>query len=73
MRLIPYKDNTIEIYASRVVDVYTYKDKSLCFADDKDIVEAYYTYTLKNGKFTKKRTKTITAKEYISNKDITCS
>lgn len=70
---ITYKDNTIEIYATRVVEDINYKKENVCNAPKKDIVEAYYTYTLKNGKFTKKQTKTITAEKFIENKGIICA
>lgn len=70
---ITYKNNTIEIYATRVVEDINYKKENVCYAPKKDIVEAYYTYTLKNGKFTKKQTKTITAEKFIENKGILCA
>ncbi len=69
---ITYKDNSIEIYASRMTDSINYNGKSICDADKKEIVEAYYTYTLKDDKFSKKQTKAITAKEYIKDKEINC-
>lgn len=69
---ISYEDNVITVYASRMVQDIAYQDKHICSANPKDIVEAYYTYTLKNGKFTKKQTKTTTAKEFIENKKIEC-
>ncbi len=70
---ITYKDNTIEVYASKLVGDYTYNNVSICLADSDKVVEGYYTYTLKDGKFSKKQTKKITAKEFISNKGIICS
>lgn len=70
---ISYEGNVITIYATRVVQDIVYKDENICKANSKDIVEAYYTYTLKDGKFTKKQTKTITAAEFIKNKEIKCS
>lgn len=70
---ISYDQNTITVYATRMVQDIVYKDENICKAKSKDIVEAYYDYTLKDGKFTKKQTKTITAKEFIENKKISCS
>lgn len=70
---IEYKDNTIEIYASRVESDVNYKGKSVCNAKDSEVVEAYYTYTLKDGEFKKKQTKTITAAQFIEEKGIICS
>lgn len=70
---ITYEDNKITIYATRVVEDINYHDESICNAKDKEVVEAYYTYTYKNGKFTKKQTKTITAAEFIKNKGILCA
>lgn len=70
---ISYDKNVITAYATRLVQDIVYQDKHICSANSKDIVEAYYTYTLKNGKFTKKQTKTITAKEFIKDKKIECS
>lgn len=69
---ISYEDNVITVYATKMVQDIAYQDKHICSANSKDIVEAYYTYTLKDGKFTKKQTKTITAKEFIENKKIEC-
>ncbi len=70
---ISYDKNVITVYATRMVQDIAYQDKHICSANKKDIVEAYYEYTLKKGKFTKKQTKTITAKEFIENKKIECS
>lgn len=70
---ISYDKNVITAYATRLVQDIAYQDKHICSANSKDIVEAYYTYTLKNGKFTKKQTKTITAKEFIQTKKIECT
>lgn len=70
---ITYDDNKITIYATRVVEDINYHNESICNAKDKDIVEAYYTYTYKNGKFTKKQTETITAAKFIENKGIICA
>lgn len=74
IEFITYNDNnSLTVYATRVIDEDIYNGKSICEAKSKDVVEAYYTYTLKNGKFTKKQTKTITAKEYIKTNEIDCS
>lgn len=70
---ITYEDNKITLYATRVVEDINYQGVSICKADKKDIVEAYYTYTFKDGKFTKKQTETITAKQFIENKEIICA
>ena len=72
---IKYDGNKIEIYATRVVEDINYKEKSICYAKDNEVVEAYYTYTydVKKDKFTKKQTKTITAAEFIKEKGIICS
>ena len=69
---ITYKDNTIEILATKLDSDYSYNEENICYADSKEVVEAYYTYTLKDGKFTKKQTKKITVKEHINNINITC-
>jgi len=73
VEFLTFKDNTFTVYATRVIDENKYNDKDICKAKSKDVVEAYYTYTLKNGKFTKKQTKAITAKEYIKTNEIDCS
>jgi len=70
---ISYEDNVITVYATRMVQDIVYKDENICKANSKDIVEAYYTYTLKDNKFAKKQTKTITAAEFIKEKKINCS
>lgn len=70
---ISYDNNTIKIYATRVVEDINYKGVSICNAKDNEVVEAYYTYTLKNGKFTKKQTGVITASKFISDKGIICA
>lgn len=70
---IDYQDNTIKIYATRVVEDINYKGQNICYAKPSEVVEAYYTYTLKDGKFTKKQTKTITAAKFIEEKGIICA
>jgi len=70
---IEYKDNTIKIYATRVVEDINYKEENICNAKANEIVEAYYTYTYKNGEFNKKQTETITAAEFIEKKEIKCA
>jgi hypothetical protein len=70
---ITYEDNKIIIYATRVVEDINYHGESICNASDSDVVEAYYTYTYKKGKFTKKQTEKITAEEFIENKGIICA
>ncbi|MBE6154950.1 MAG: hypothetical protein E7163_05240 [Firmicutes bacterium] len=69
---IKIENNKIKVYASRLDTTGNYKGKSVCEAKSKDVVEAYYTYTYKDGKFTKKQTDTITAKEYIKENEVTC-
>ena len=69
---VTYKDNTVTLYGSRMSGSITYNNDTICNAKDKEIVEAYYTYTLKDGKFSKKQTKTTTAKQYIKDNKITC-
>ena len=69
---ITYEDNTITIYATRVVEDVNYHGESICNAPSNDIVEAYYTYTYQDGKFVKKQTQKIDALKFIDNKGITC-
>ena len=69
---ITYEDNTITIYATRVVEDVNYHGESICNAPSSDIVEAYYTYTYQDGKFVKKQTQKIDALKFIDNKGITC-
>ncbi len=69
---ITYEDNTITIYATRVVEDVNYHSESICNALSNDIVEAYYTYTYQDGKFVKKQTRKIDALKFIDNKGITC-
>ena len=69
---ITYNDNQIEVYATKLVNDREYNDQNVCDIKASTIVEAYYTYTFKDNKFTKKQTKTITAKEFIKDNDITC-
>lgn len=69
---ITYEDNTITIYATRVVEDVNYHGESICNAPSNDIVEAYYTYTYQDGEFVKKRTQKIDALKFIDNKGITC-
>lgn len=73
VEFLTYDKNNITVYATRIVDNSTFNGKSICEAKKNDIVEAYYTYTLKNGKFTKKQTKTINASTYIKDNEINCS
>jgi len=70
---LTYEKNSIVVYASKLVNNIYYKDESICKAKSSDVVEAYYTYTLKNGKFTKKQTSKTTAKDYIKKNNITCN
>ena len=70
---IAYEDNTITVYATRVVEDVNYHGETICKAKDGDIVEAYYTYTYQDGKFVKERTRVIDALEFIDNKGITCT
>ena len=69
---VTYKDNSVTVYASRIIDEIDYHGKSVCEADPKTIVESYYTYTYKDGSFTEKVTKKETAKEYIARRKIDC-
>ena len=69
---ITYEDNTITIYATRVVEDVNYHGESICNAPSNDIVEAYYTYTYQDGEFVKKQTQKIDALKFIDNKGITC-
>ena len=69
---ITYEDNTITIYATRVVEDVNYHGESICNAPSSDIVESYYTYTYQDGKFVKKQTQKIDALKFIDNKGITC-
>ena len=69
---ITYEDNTITIYATRIVEDVNYHGESICNAPSNDIVEAYYTYTYQDGEFVKKQTQKIDALKFIDNKGITC-
>ena len=69
---ITYEDNTITIYATRVVEDVNYHGESICNTPSSDIVEAYYTYTYQDGEFVKKQTQKIDALKFIDNKGITC-
>ncbi len=70
---ITYEDNTITIYATRVVEDVNYHGESICNAPSNDIVEAYYTYTYQDGEFVKKRTQEIDTLKFIDNKGIICT
>ena len=70
---ITYEDNTITIYATRVVEDVNYHSESICNAPSNDIVEGYYTYTYQDGKFVKKRTQEIDTLKFIDNKGIICT
>ena len=70
---ITYEDNTITIYATRVVEDVNYHGESICNAPSNDIVEAYYTYTYQDGKFVKKRTQEIDTLKFTDNKGIICT
>ena len=65
-------DTSFTIYASRLTDDVYYHSEHICDANGKAIVEAYYTYTYKNGKITKKQIKTTTAATYIKENEIVC-
>lgn len=65
-------DNVIIVYASRM-EGEKYKEETICEANKKDVVEAYYTYTYKDGKFDKKQTKTISVADYIKENEIDCN
>lgn len=69
---IKYEDNKIIIQGTRIGKDSIYNGKDLCKEKQSNIIEAEYTYTLKDGKFTKKRTKTKTIKEYIETNYIAC-
>lgn len=69
---IKYDVNNIEVYATRLKDNLYYHDANICKAPDNAIIEAYYTYTYKDGKFTKKQTKAISAKDYIKDNGVNC-
>lgn len=69
---IKYEDNSIEVYATRLKDNLYYHDTNICKAQDDTIIEAYYTYTYKDDKFTKKQTKAISAKKYIEDNGVNC-
>jgi hypothetical protein len=69
---LTYNDNEIVVHTT-LLNYYNYVgDDSICDISSKKIVDAYYTYTYKDGKFTKKVGDTLTAKEYIANNDIEC-
>ena len=70
---ITYEDNTITIYATRVVEDVNYHGESICNAPSNDIVEAYYTYTYQDGKFVKKQTQEIDTLKFTDNKGIICT
>ena len=70
---ISYDDNVITVYATRVVEDVNYKGESICNAPHDDIVEAYYTYTYRDGEFVKRQTDTIDADEFIDKKGIICA
>lgn len=70
---LTYEKDSIIIYATKLDNDVYYKDESVCKAKSSDIVEAHYTYTLKNGKFAKKQTSKITAKDYIKKNNIPCN
>ena len=70
---IEYEDNVITIYATRVVEDVNYHGESVCNAPHEDIVEAYYTYTYRNGEFEKELIDEIDSDEYIENREIICA
>lgn len=70
---ITYEDNVITLYATRVSNNINYHGESVCNAIEEEIVEAYYTYTYKNGKFEKKLKEEISAKDFIENEEIICA
>ena len=69
---ITYEDNKIKIMASRIINDSLYRGETICNANKNAVVEAEYTYTYKNGKFSKKQTNTINAQKYIENHSIVC-
>ena len=67
------EDNVITLYTSRLNYSNYIGEDYICDVKSSDVVEAYYTYTYKDGEFVKKLDKKITAKEYIANNEISCS
>ena len=70
---VSYDKNTVKVHASRITNGTNYNGESICEAKPKTVVEAYYIYTYKDGKFSKKQGEVITAKEYIEDNNITCN
>ena len=72
VEFIEYNDNTFTLYASKLEQNININGESICLVNKKDVVEAYYLFTYKNGKFTKKVKEQITADKFIKNNDISC-
>ena len=70
---VTYEDNVIRLYGTRIEGNINYHGESVCHADDDEVVEAYYTYTYEDGKFTKELDEEITAEEFIELAQITCA
>lgn len=70
---ITVTDNKIIVKASRLDgNNYYFDGKSVCYTPLKTVVKAEYTYTLKNGKYSKKQTAKTTAKAYREDVNMIC-
>lgn len=69
---ITFKDGRITVKASRLNSYNYMGDKYICDLNSRQVVEANYTYTYSNGKFTKRQSDPVTAQKYILNNKINC-
>lgn len=66
------KKNSVSVKATRLSQN-KYQGKELCDVSKSVVIDATYTFTLKNGKFVKTQTAKTTVGEYIKNNNITCN
>ncbi len=69
---LTFKDGKLIVNASRLNGYNYMGDKYICDLKSSQVVEALYTYTYKNGKFTKKQSNSVSAAQFIKDKDISC-
>lgn len=65
-------DNAIDILTTKLVQDMYYNDENICNIPRNTVVEAHYTYTYKDGKFSRKLTEEIKAEKYIKDNELNC-
>lgn len=69
---LTFKDDAITVKASRLNSYNYVGDKYICDIKPSQVVEALYTYTYSNGKFTKRLSSSVNATKFIKDNKIGC-